>query len=231
MLCCVEHGSRTWGFSAPDSDYDIRFIYVRDREHYLRLDETRDVIEWQLDDEIDMSGWDLKKTLSMLHESNPAVFEYIYAPSIYHTTAIWERIIAGSFAYFHPIAATRQYYGMAKKNYRGYLRGASVLVKKYLYVLRPLMACRWLMRHGTFPPLRFEELMTECLPQELHTIVNDLLARKRAGGELGETKRIDALNIFIEATLDDVESYLRQCPSVPSPSWDTLNELFLLALV
>ena len=49
VIHCVESGSRAWGFASPDSDYDVRFIYVRPLEYYLRLDKTRDVIEWQLD--------------------------------------------------------------------------------------------------------------------------------------------------------------------------------------
>ena len=60
ILHAVESGSRAWGFASPDSDYDVRFIYVRPAEEYLRLDEPRDVIEWQLDEVLDINGWDLK---------------------------------------------------------------------------------------------------------------------------------------------------------------------------
>ena len=67
ILHAVESGSRAWGFASPDSDYDVRFIYVRTMEDYLRLDEPRDVIEWQMDEVLDINGWDLRKTLKHFH--------------------------------------------------------------------------------------------------------------------------------------------------------------------
>ena len=66
IIYAVESGSRAWGFASPDSDYDVRFIYVRRKEEYLRLDKPRDVIEWQLDDTLDINGWDIKKALTLL---------------------------------------------------------------------------------------------------------------------------------------------------------------------
>lgn len=71
ILHCVESGSRAWGFASPDSDYDVRFIYVRKRDFYLKLEKTRDVIEWQLDETLDINGWDLQKALRLLYKSNP----------------------------------------------------------------------------------------------------------------------------------------------------------------
>lgn len=38
----MESGSRTWGFASPDSDYDVRFIYVQPRESDLRLERVPD---------------------------------------------------------------------------------------------------------------------------------------------------------------------------------------------
>ena len=74
ILYCVESGRRAWGFASPDSDYDVHFIYVRQPKHDMRLEKTRDVIEWQLDDTLDINGRNLQKTLRLLHKPNLSVF-------------------------------------------------------------------------------------------------------------------------------------------------------------
>ena len=58
ILLAVESGSRAWGFASPD--YDVRFIYVRPKEDYLRLEKTKDVIELPIEGELDINGWDLE---------------------------------------------------------------------------------------------------------------------------------------------------------------------------
>ena len=69
IILAVESGSRAWGFASPDSDYDVRFIYVRETKEYLKLNEIRDVIEWQLDGTLDINGWDIKKALKLLYRA------------------------------------------------------------------------------------------------------------------------------------------------------------------
>ena len=89
IIHAVESGSRAWGFASPDSDYDVRFIYIRKPEAYMHLEKTRDVIEWQLDDTLDINGWDLQKALRLLHRSNPTLFEWNESPIVYRTTEAW----------------------------------------------------------------------------------------------------------------------------------------------
>ncbi len=44
VLLACESGSRAWGFESPDSDYDIRMIYVHSPEWYFRLEKQADTI-------------------------------------------------------------------------------------------------------------------------------------------------------------------------------------------
>ena len=48
---------------------------------------------------------------------------------------------------------------MAKSNYREYLQGENVRIKKYFYVLRPILACKWIENSNTMPPMEFEKLL------------------------------------------------------------------------
>lgn len=100
IILAVESGSRAWGFASPDSDYDVRFIYVRSREDYLKLNPYKDVIEWQLDEVLDINGWDLKKALEQFHRSNTTLFEWSNSPLVYKKTVLWEEIYERAMIYF-----------------------------------------------------------------------------------------------------------------------------------
>lgn len=115
----MESGSRAWGFASPDSDYDVRFLYIRDKNEYLRLDSTRDVIEWQLDDRLDINGWDMQKALRLLYSSNPTLFEW-NVPIVYKTAEKWSRISEVIDQYFLEKAGLYHYLNTAKFNYREY---------------------------------------------------------------------------------------------------------------
>lgn len=227
ILHCIESGSRAWGFASPDSDYDVRFLYVRPVEYYLRLDKTRDVIEWQLDDTLDINGWDLQKALRLLHSSNPTLFEWNNSPIVYKTTPEWAEIsqVIGSF--FQKKAGLYHYLSTAKKNYREYLKGDTVRLKKYFYVLRPILACRWILKNQTPPPMLFSELAEECLDEALVPAVNDLLRMKMETPELGTGPRIGVINDYLDASIVEVEQLIRELPGDEKDSWEELNALFL----
>lgn len=85
IFYACESGSRAWGFPSVNSDYDVRFLYTRERHFYLSIDveDRRDVIELPIDDELDISGWDLRKALRLLRKSNPPLLEWLSSPIVY----------------------------------------------------------------------------------------------------------------------------------------------------
>lgn len=226
ILHCVESGSRAWGFASPDSDYDVRFIYVRPTEYYLRLDKTRDVIEWQLDETLDINGWDLSKALMLLRRSNPTLFEWNSSPIVYKTTPEWQAISRIIDRYFTAKSGLYHYLSTAKSNYREYLKGETVRLKKYFYVLRPLLACRWILDRKSPPPMTFGKLEEAYLPQELSADVARLLKLKMNSSEMGESKRVDRINDYIDRSILEIEEAVKQLPAAPDAGWEELNEIF-----
>ena len=207
VLFACESGSRGWGFASPDSDYDVRFVYVHRRDWYLRVEPQRDVIERPLDDVLDVSGWELRKALQLLHRSNPTLLEWLDSPVVYREDTRWApRLKSLATAFFSPLRGRHHYLSMAKKNFRGYLQGDTVRYKKYLYVLRPLLAVRWIDAGLGMPPMRFADLVAgtvrdSALLQEIDTL---LMLKMRVGeGEYGP--RRPAIHALIESMLADAE--------------------------
>lgn len=227
IIHAVESGSRAWGFASPDSDYDVRFIYVRPVDFYLRLEKTSDVIQWQLDETLDINCWDLQKALRLLHKSNPTLFEWNNSPIIYKTTPHWACISAEINNYFSAKAGLYHYLNTAKTNYREYLKGEMVKLKKYFYVIRPLLACKWIIHNNCPPPMLFSELAKAQLEKELQPVINDLLRQKMSMPEMGQGKRINQLNDYIEKNIVSLKPLIDAMPEKHRADWGRLNELFL----
>lgn len=151
VLLAVESGSRAWGFESPNSDYDVRFIYAHEVVWYLSVDleSKRDVIEYPIVDDIDLNGWDVRKALRLFARSNPAFVEWIQSPIVYMERGGFAASVRNLLpAVYSCISGVHHYRSMAQTNYRGYLKAGLVPLKKYFYVLRPLLSVRWLERHG-----------------------------------------------------------------------------------
>ena len=227
ILHCVESGSRAWGFASADSDYDVRFVYLRPREYYLRLDRTRDVIEWRLDDTLDINGWDLQKALRLAHNSNPTVFEWLASPIVYKTTEQWREVSSVIEEYFEEKSGLYHYLSTAKRNYHKFFKGDRVKLKKYFYVLRPLLACKWILAEGTPPPMLFRDLMDKHLDTGIKPQVEELLRMKTEMPEMGEGSRLPQVDEYIDKTMAEVERLAAALPDKEARGWEKLNSLFL----
>lgn len=233
ILYACESGSRAWGFPSQDSDYDVRFIYIHSEEWYLSIDEKRDVIELPINDLLDISGWDLKKTLKLFRKSNPALLEWLRSDIVYYRNYTFtNRMIDLQEEIYSPIACLHHYHHMAKGNYCDFLQGELVKIKKYFYVLRPILACKWIEKHNSMPPILFQDLVEELISdRELKHIINSLLSRKISGDELNLEKRIDVLNEYIENEFETIESLFKMNRHKPIDPTDKLDHLFRTTLV
>ena len=228
ILFAVESGSRAWGFASPDSDFDVRFVYKRnDINDYLKLEGIRDVIEWELNDIYDISGWDLDKTLKLVHASNPVIFEWVDSPIVYKETPFLDEFRQFIKPYFMTIKGAHHYLHMAERNYEMYLDGEEVKLKKYFYVLRPILALRYVLHHRTNPPMLFEKLVEAELDDDtVKREVDRLLDMKKNTPELGAARKIPILNDYIQKELvllkNEVDSLSKE-----KTNWDELNDFFI----
>jgi predicted nucleotidyltransferase len=226
ILLAVESGSRAWGFASPDSDYDVRLIYVRARSEYLRLDKTRDVIEYPINDLLDINGWDLDKTLRLLHKSNPTLFEWFSSPIVYMETSFAARFRVLMADFFSSKSSLWHYLSMAESNYREYLRGDMVKAKKYFYVLRPILACRWILDKGSPPPMAFSVLAQAELPLSLTSDIEKLLDLKVNSPEIKQIPKINVVNDYLDSSIIEIKDIIRALPEEKACGWEPLNDLF-----
>ncbi|MCR9200404.1 MAG: nucleotidyltransferase domain-containing protein [Planctomycetaceae bacterium] len=228
VLYACESGSRSWGFASADSDYDVRFVYVRPREWYLSInvEHRRDVIERPIDDVLDISGWDLRKALQLFRKSNPPLHEWLQSPHVYRQRgdAIRQLQQLAVDAY-NPVAAHYHYLSMATSTYRA-MTGDLVRRKKYLYALRCLLAVSWIEQGRGVVPMEFDVLV-EALVNDatVSAAIANLLVIKRGSAEIQKGVRLPVLDAFIQAELD---RHANATPLQPAPKVDIerLNALF-----
>lgn len=230
IILAVESGSRAWGFASPDSDYDVRFIYVRNPEEYIRLNPVRDVIEWQLDDVYDVSGWDLQKALRLMHDSNPSLHEWCSSPIVYMENELAMPLRSLAAESFLPKKALYHYLSMARHNYNTYLTGDEVRIKKYFYALRPVLAARWVADKGTPPPMLFDELINTELQTDMLPEVQELLRIKKETSELGTGPKIPELDKYIREQMEILQDAADRAENRKN-DWDGLEEFFRNAVM
>ena len=226
IIYACESGSRAWGFNSPDSDYDVRFIYLRNTIDYLKINPLKDTYEGELNDVYDINGWDVKKMLGLLLKSNPIIFEWNMSPIVYKHTEEWDVIKDVLDDYVSPRSLLYHYYSIAKGVYSTHFKEDHVILKKYFYVVRPLLAGAYVLGEEDIPPMAFEELAKEYLPLNLKYDVEHLLAIKKSSNEKVIGDRIPRIDEWIESELERLYSKLGELPKLELKSDKQLTELF-----
>lgn len=216
ILYACESGSRAWGFPSKNSDYDVRFIYVHKKEDYLTIDpigigKKQDVIELPFNDLLDVSGWELTKALRLFRKSNPPLIEWLYSGIVYYQSfSTIDQMQELSKTIFAPNSCLHHYLNMANNNIRKYLQGEKVKIKKYFYVLRPVLAARWIEKFNEFPPLEFPILLNGILPEGLlKNEITTLLKRKLAGEERDMEAKIQVITNFLNEEISSLREYVK----------------------
>ena len=229
ICLAVESGSRAWGFASTDSDYDVRFLYVHRPEWYLSILEGRnDVIERPIADDLDFSGWDLRKALRLFRKSNPPLLEWLQCPIVYRERFSLAGRMRAMLPEVHgPRSSFHHYLHLARGNLREYLQGDLVWRKKYFYVLRPLLAMLWIEQGRGPVPIEFQRLVDATVTDpELLDSIAALIAEKSAGAELDRGLRIRPISDFIDAEMARLGAWSPEGGGDQAPAVERLDALF-----
>lgn len=177
ILYSCESGSRAWGFPSPDSDYDVRFIYMRGLDNYLSLMPKKDQLTYPINDELDFVGWDVVKLLKLMTKSNTTPFEWLQSPVIYREDeAIKKQLWDLCQGYFGQRGNTFHYVGIAESA-MSTMKNEQIGIKKLFYVLRPLLAATWCIEKNSIAPMNIYPML-ELLPEDLRDEVVALIKLK-----------------------------------------------------
>lgn len=161
ILFAVESGSRAWGFPSPNSDYDVRFVFMRPYTAYMSISEQKESLVFPITDDLDIDGWDIKKVLRHVRKSNPVIFEWLQSPVIYKRVPRFaEKLRQTALPYFSPYAGLYHYLGLVKNFYEYLQESDTIKIKRLFYILRPLLAAWWIIEKKTVPPMEFSKLLT-----------------------------------------------------------------------
>lgn len=161
IIMAVDNGSNAYGSASPNSDIDLRFLYVETIESYLRLGREKDVIEI-IDEEnnIEYKGFSLDKFMKLLSKSNPSILEWINSPITYLKESKYENIRKQikelSLEYFSVKRCLFHYTGNALTDFKKMLNGNAstkiqIDLKKFLSVFRHLLVSEYIIRENKYP--------------------------------------------------------------------------------
>ena len=237
ILLAIEAGSRAWGFSSPDSDWDIRFIYIHRPQWYLTVEPGRDTLERSFEEEkLDLAGWDLRKGLSLFRQTKPSLLEWLHSPIIYRQDVRFvDALQALEPPSFNPIKAMHHYLSIARGHNEKYLQRGGFTLKRFLYYLRGLLACIWIEQRLCTPPVRFTALVEATVSDPaIREAIDKLLTLKRESKEHDQSAVAPELIDFTAGLMQYYQGLLPSFrPPLPqadiTPKLDKLLFKYLIA--
>lgn len=211
ILFAVENGSRAWRFHSKDSDYDLRFVFVRPLKDYIQINKPEEVINVAFDKGgrqtepegafIDVSGFDIFKYAKLLAASNPTSIEWLITDIVYYGK---QNLAFKNFAVknFEAISLYQHYKSLCRNNYTKYIKsGSDVTGKRYLYSFRGLINAKWVANKKTVPPINFLEVLKKSgkiIPDYIRSGVDELIEMKMQGKEEDKIQNITKFDEYIE---------------------------------
>lgn len=229
ILYACETGSRAWGFPSPDSDYDVRFLYVHEKDWYLNLGIKKDTIEYMVDETWDITGWDFRKSLLLLKKSNVPLIERFQSPMVYLGDANFKTEFKQLVQhYYSPVAVFYHHYSLAKKFWEELKDKEEIKLKSYFYLIRSLLSCNWIIKDNSVLPMHIEGLMV-LIDDETKLELRKLIELKSTVGEKYLHPTNEYLNNWIIIIWELIEASKDNLKAV-NTDFSLLNQFFLKTL-
>ncbi|NQX90959.1 MAG: nucleotidyltransferase domain-containing protein [Flavobacteriales bacterium] len=232
ILLACETGSRAWGFPSPDSDFDVRIIYKHKKDWYLTLSEKKDSIERFFENnEIDISGWDLRKSLRLLYKSNASLIERIQSPIIYKSDDVFMlEILDHAKQSYSRIAAIHHYLNLSLNALEGLDESGEYKLKKFFYALRSATACLWILNKEDIPPIEFPKMLNGLdIPDDVLNRIYELIEFKSFKDESYMHSGEETLFTFMRNALNKAKEERHGLPG-SNRNMDQLNAFFLKSI-
>lgn len=230
ILFAVEAGSRATGLHSTASDFDVRFVfYHNSKTKYLSLCDPPECLSgFSHDRLIDWQGWDVRKSLKLIRQTNPTAVEWIYSPIVY----IRRRDLVDFAAECRRIAEIQKhrvplvfhYASMARKVFSSEIDGQlRVSTKKYLAVVRGVLMIEWQFFESS---LGDDECASELLDLDFRSVLATvsteipqscvsciLHAMELKSQVVEQMDTVPALDDWIRACLDpvDLKKRIKSC--------------------
>lgn len=206
ILFALESGSRAWGFPSTDSDFDVRFIYVRPLEDYLRINSKNDFLDFPINDELDINGWDLRKFLKHLYASNATPFEWMQSPIFYSKEIEYYQLVYEILPDFYcQQTVVHHYLGLVKKQI-ALLNSEQVKLKTLFYILRSLLAAKYCLQQNHYPPMEFEKLSFLVEHEIVKKEIENLIVVKSKGIESDLTQLSMQLFLYLHELYQEIST-------------------------
>ena len=228
ILFAAESGSRAWGFDSPDSDYDIRAIYVKPLDWYLSIEEnTKDTFESMLPGDLDVSARELRKTLRQFFKSNLSLLEWFGSPIRYEADSRFvAEILPLIPEFFDPHKALHHYLAQHNRAMEDLDAEKTIGIKKLFYALRGFFAALWCLKRKTMPPTLFESLLLpELCPAEILSWIEKLKEEKKNSREMQRIPMPMELYAFFQHRRCFLEQHL-SFEKKTQPGMEALNQIF-----
>ena len=228
ILFAVEAGSRAYGLHTATSDYDVRFVYVRPRDAYLKLTAPRDVLEYPISDDLDICGWDLPKALRLLKSSNRSLFEWCESPVVYRDGAAFDAFKALAEGYFSAGKNLRQQLSAAEADRNRLVKEPTA--KQYLAFFRDYLSFCWVLKTGARPPALFDtllEIQEDPRLRSLAALLADIKCMRTDAHRLPPREELDAV---VETAITRMKQTVSAVPVHENPDWEPLDAFFLKIL-